>query len=730
MNLAELSLPAMGQKKVDIMHLLPWPIYDLLSPENFHNLIDSSKMPDIASVPVFDHFESPSEKFKVYRALNQREMLEFVLYSGPDDVFWGVNGMFCLLKPDGTLRLLCDNRRGNSPLISMARFQALYAERVKGDSRYPAKLLDLVNASRFSDMPPGAMLKTESDLSDFFHMLLLPPHMRKHQIFGVVRACDVGLPGNHLLVARGTTQCMGGTFATFIAQAVHENCLAPALLLKVIFRRPEYTSDHHRRDYDRVVAAADEKGMIRASAVPKHLLDNVLRQFGPAVSSDPPAGHLALSGALSSSDFLVPASAFLLEPASPSDPSSHVVASQGFDMRRGDMALSLEDAAAGDGPVLCPFAWLLYIDDQNHIHFRRAGVSDCVIESLANIRLMIAVAVYKLVGFFLRQRKLHWADLLSRAPTKSLGYMVDMTTRYTEFYVPTHKLHELAKRTRALVKRVRKARKAGSRMGVSLELIQHLMGLWVWAILVRRCILSVFSFIFRAMASGHKVIFLSERVLAELEMVANLAPLMVGRSRDMCSTVGTFDASLPAYGVAVRRDCPAEVLAELFSGVERKGRYVCFSTELDGSASASRFVNRVTERADAAAQFMAFDWKSKANPWVVVRSARWRSPRPRHIQVGESLAGGMCLDYHVSCPSRSFGRKVLCIGDNQPSLGALSKGRTSVPDINRICRRVCATHGQLCADVVPFWVWIRSCCNPSDAPSKWPTLSRVPVYSA
>ena len=177
-NLAELSLPAMGQKKVDIMHLLPRPIYDLLSPENFHNLIDSSKIPDIAGVPVFDHFESPSEKFKVYRALNQREMLEFVLYSGPDDVFWGVNGMFCLLKPDGTLRLLCDNRRGNSPLISMARFQALYAERVKGDSRYPAKLLDLVNASRFSDMPPGAMLKTESDLSDFFHMLLLPPHMR------------------------------------------------------------------------------------------------------------------------------------------------------------------------------------------------------------------------------------------------------------------------------------------------------------------------------------------------------------------------------------------------------------------------------------------------------------------------------------------------------------------------------------------------------------------------
>ena len=62
------------------------------------------------------------------------------------------------------------------------------------------------------------------------------------------------------------------------------------------------------------------------------------------------------------------------------------------------------------------------------------------------------------------------------------------------------------------------------------------------------------------------------------------------------------------------------------------------------------------------------------------------------------------------------GRRLLAFIDNQAALGAIRKGRSSVPDFNELVfytRFVCANHS-----VEPVFLWVPSELNWSDAPSR------------
>jgi hypothetical protein len=710
-----LSLPPKDRAKVDILRVLPPWLRYMLAEENFHRLLDDSKMSGIKDQKAFNHFESESDRCKVMIALHERKMLEFIDLGDGSVLMWGENGMFGLIKPDGSIRLLCDARRGNWPFISMSALQDLYEEWVNGRPGYPKKILNLVNpAWQAASALPGALAVAKSDISDYFHVLVLPRWMRKHQIFGVFRACDVGLVGTHLVIARGITQIMGGTLAVVLAQAAHEFCLLPSWGLVKTFRRIEYVSTARKDAVAKLTPDADD--MVLASAVPSQLLEEVLAPMVIGFSVT------ALASALQSSELPLHVSALYVEEADAQDPPGHCVTLRGLDRRRGDLRQQklIYDSTEDDVPVTQLLTWSLYIDDQLIEALKAVGLSVQNTFSLLNFRLVVSVAYYTVFRFFLKPPKLCYAMVSTATSGKSLGYRVDMASLYTRHHVDFDDLARLASLTREVVRRVRAAARCGHTLMVSLDLLQHILGHWVWGMLVRRCLLSIFSLIFRLIAHNHDYYILSRGVLRELEMAADLFMFMVGKARDMCSTVSAFDASSTAFGIAVRENCPPMVLAELASHVERIGKKGCakFSTEEDGTVSAAR--TEASANVAAALQtglFLKCDWSSRLNKWKAVTSHAFIK-KPEFIMLAEKFVGSMAIEWFAKRPSLAHGKLHLHIGDNQPSLGATAKGRSSCSRVNMYCRRDCAI--LLLCDMDIFPLWVRSSSMPADGPSRWP----------
>jgi hypothetical protein len=143
-----------------------------------------------------------------------------------------------------------------------------------------------------------------------------------------------------------------------------------------------------------------------------------------------------------------------------------------------------------------------------------------------------------------------------------------------------------------------------------------------------------------------------------------------------------------------------------------------FTCQEDGTPSENRLLvsgnhPSVKETTD----FIAHDWSNETkNTWRAARSGRFRT-RDFHITLKEALAGKMNLEWLLSQPGLTHGRRLVILGDNQSVMAAFSKGRSSSRSINRVCRFVCAI--SLMAGVSVTWVWIRSSANPGDGPSRF-----------
>ena len=92
------------------------------------------------------------------------------------------------------------------------------------------------------------------------------------------------------------------------------------------------------------------------------------------------------------------------------------------------------------------------------------------------------------------------------------------------------------------------------------------------------------------------------------------------------------------------------------------------------------------------------------------------------MTLGEARTGGKLGQWFGSQPRLSEGFRCIGVGDNQPSLGCLSKGRSSVYDLNRVCSSHAAV--LILANFDMLWLWVRSSANPSDDPSRWPLMRR------
>ena len=192
-------------------------------------------------------------------------------------------------------------------------------------------------------------------------------------------------------------------------------------------------------------------------------------------------------------------------------------------------------------------------------------------------------------GFVIQNKKTFWA----RAPPRSsLGYVVDLAR--PQVYLSPPKMEVLVNLSRLIVKKVRKARSQGRVELVSVGVLMHVTSGWIWAMMVCREFLSIWSRMFHITKSRDPstLVPVPESVCLELELAADLAPAMYGSLLPLSSSVVAYDACSSAYGVAARHGCPKDVILELSSRIERHGSWSAFSTDATGSARGLRLVNR------------------------------------------------------------------------------------------------------------------------------------------
>lgn len=159
---------------------------------------------------------SPTEYIKLLRLMYSKNMLVFKLK------VIVVNGMFGLIKPDGTIRLIIDCRPLN----------ALMAEPDQVELPSPEFISEL-------EAEPGLTLFTaKDDLKDFYHMFFLEPWLHEYMGLPTVRAGDIS---DELACEFGadtqvhpcvTTVPMGWSHACAVTQEAHINVAHRSPLLK------------------------------------------------------------------------------------------------------------------------------------------------------------------------------------------------------------------------------------------------------------------------------------------------------------------------------------------------------------------------------------------------------------------------------------------------------------------------------------------------------------------
>ena len=118
---------------------------------------------------------------------------------------------------------------------------------------------------------------------------------------------------------------------------------------------------------------------------------------------------------------------------------------------------------------------------------------------------------------------------------------------------------------------------------MTLVLLEKLVGLWCWALLLRRAALAMLGEVYHVIqeARGSKMVKLSADARAELEALVALAPwLETNLETPWLQQVFATDASMEGYGVCQTRATMSEIRAEA-RFAESKGWVVCMNDEHD-----------------------------------------------------------------------------------------------------------------------------------------------------
>jgi hypothetical protein len=203
--------------------------------------------------------------------------------------------------------------------------------------------------------------------------------------------------------------------------------------------------------------------------------------------------------------------------------------------------------------------------------------------------------------------------------------------------------------------------------------LSRLVGKWSWAILVNRPAFSVFSAVYRFIeCAGPKNFAIWSGVRRELNCIIGLAPLLFTNiSKVFFSKTIATDASSEGQGVVATSSSMAEFC----------------------DSDLSTFV--------------------KNSKWSTIISSKWRSAE--HINVLELRAVISSIRWALSYPS-SIGCRVLVFSDSAVAVGAISKGRSSSPQLLSRLRLLASL--LLSSGLRLTILWIPTSINPADEPSR------------
>jgi hypothetical protein len=251
---------------------------------------------------------------------------------------------------------------------------------------------------------------------------------------------------------------------------------------------------------------------------------------------------------------------------------------------------------------------------------------------------------------------------------------------------------------------------------VVIDVLHSLVSMWIWCALVRRDLLcspsSVFGFI---TVNEGKVVTLLRLPRSEVVAMARALPLaFADLGAPLCDVVMGTDAmgasALDHGGFAVvARKYPLDTVKTWFQFGSSPAYTVA---RLGGDMSGLRDPAREA-RATKPFSLIPADAIGSADQWLSLTRGRWSVPD--HITLGESRAVVCMLDI-FTCSGPRHRCRVLSLQDNQPTAGAMAKGRSPADALNSILRRKAARC--LASQTILLLPWVESAKQPADLDSR------------
>ena len=246
---------------------------------------------------------------------------------------------------------------------------------------------------------------------------------------------------------------------------------------------------------------------------------------------------------------------------------------------------------------------------------------------------------------------------------------------------------------------------------VSRKHLRVYLGKYVHAAMMRRAAMAVFGDIFYAShfvtpragvrSRGARSAFWDFEKALEVYVSLGLLPMLVCNLRaPFSSQIYCSDSSLGG-GAVMKAEIGIEESLDLMQAVDYRGAAINLTR-----APADFLAEVLTKKGVPQLSFnpRGLEWKC---------AFAWEWKAQEHITLLETRATH-ALHKHVARGSRSL--RYFVLPDNQPSMGALAKGRSSSRRLNAILRRVGAL--LLAADLYPYYAWTASHLQPADADSR------------
>ena len=286
--------------------------------------------------------------------------------------------------------------------------------------------------------------------------------------------------------------------------------------------------------------------------------------------------------------------------------------------------------------------------------------------------------------------------------SKVVGYEVQQ--RPAEFRLPVRKM---------VLLRVAFLGLAGQKL-VNVEVLRSLVGMWIFGSLLRRELLSIPHSIFRFMETfeGQTVLWwpsAREEAVAMGQLTALMychvgAPLL-----QWCfatDAMGMNDSDMGGYGIVGTAINPPEALALLRHG-EAPGRSIA---RLDGTQEPKFKGKAMTPTVPFT--LLPPDLLQEER-WTEIARGRWRFGD--HITIGEARTV-LLLVKRLASWSGLHDHAVFSLQDNQPTAGAMAKGRSPSFALNRVLRQKAGYC--LAAQIRLFLPWVESAKQPADKSSR------------